>query len=172
MSPLVVGGGGPSSPFVGAGNGPSSLLVVVVLVGPRRRWWGVVMGRWWVVVVVCPRRRSCCRLVMACCRHCVRGGGRGSGYTYGVCSDLGGVLRAASSRLRSWAAFPRRQVSGFKMVRREHTIDGAMAIDRVCNVLCGGGASLPLTSCCLLSSPSSCLRYTVLDIGRVCIFRV
>jgi len=122
LSPLVVGGGGPSSPFVGAGNGPSSLLVVVVLVGPRRRWWGVVMGRWWLVVVVCPRRRSCHRLVMVCCRHCVRGGGWGSGYMYSVCSDLGGVLRAVSSRLRSWAVFLRRQVSGFKMVRREHTI--------------------------------------------------
>jgi len=96
-----------------------------------------------------------------------RGGGRGSGYTYGVCSDLGGVLRAASSQLQSWAVFLRRQVSGFKMGRREHTIDGAMAIDRVCDILCGGGASLPLASCCLLSSPSSCLRYAVLNIGRV-----
>jgi len=96
-----------------------------------------------------------------------RGGGRGSGYTYGVCSDLGGVLRAVSSRLRSWAVFLRRQVSGFEMGRREHTIDGVMAIDRVCDVLCGGGASLPLASCCLLSSPSSCLHYAVLNISRV-----
>ena len=76
-------------------------------------------------------------------------------------------MRAASSRLRSWAVFLRRQVSGFEMGRREHTIDGVMAIDRVCDVLCGGGASLPLASCCLLSSPSSCLHYAVLDIDRV-----
>jgi len=66
LSPLVVGGGGPSSPFMGAGNGPSSLLVVVVLVGPHRCWWGMVMGHWWVVVVVHPRH-----LVMVCCCHCM-----------------------------------------------------------------------------------------------------
>jgi len=76
-------------------------------------------------------------------------------------------LRAASLRLQSWVVFLRRQVSGFKMGRREHTIDGAMAIDCVCDVLCSSGVSLPLASCCLLSSPSSCLRYTVLDIGCV-----
>ena len=86
---------------------------------------------------------------------------------YGVCSDLGGVLRARSSRLRSWAVFLRRQVSGFEMGRREHMINGTMAIDHVCDVLCGGGASLPLASCCLLSSPSSCLHYTVLDISHI-----
>jgi len=99
-----------------------------------------------------------CRCPRACARHCriheyvklnekvkkKRGGGRGSGYMYGVCSDLGGVLRATSLRLWSWAVFLRRQVSGFEMGRREHTINGAMAIDRVCDVLCGGGASLPL----------------------------
>jgi len=91
---------------------------------------------------------------------------------YGVCSDLGGVLRAASSRLWSWVVFLRRQVSGSEMGRREHTIDGVMAIDHVCDVLCSGGASLPLGSCCLLSSPSSCLCYVVLDIGHVCVFGV
>jgi len=46
-------------------------------------------------------------------------------------------------------------------------INGTMAIDHVCDVLCGGGASLPLASCCLLSSPSCCLHYAVLNIGRV-----
>jgi len=67
--------------------------------------------------------------------------------------------------------FLRRQVSGFEM-GREHTIDGVMAINRVCNVLCSSRASLPLASCCLLSSPSSCLHYVVLNISHVCIFRV
>jgi len=76
-------------------------------------------------------------------------------------------LRAVSLQLQSWAVFLRRQVSGFEMGRREHTIDGAMAINRVCDVLCGSGASLPLASCCLLSSPSSCLHYVVLNISCV-----
>jgi len=39
LSLLVVGGGGLSWPFVGAGSGPSLLLVVVVLVG----CWGVLV---------------------------------------------------------------------------------------------------------------------------------
>ena len=90
LSPLVVGGGGLSLPFVGAGSGPSSLLVVVVLVGPCCRWWGMVMGCWWAlaavhvaalswhaVIIACHHCRCCCLslspvIVVACrCLHCV-----------------------------------------------------------------------------------------------------
>ena len=53
------------------------------------------------------------------------------------------------------------------MGRREHTIDGAIAIDRVYDALDGGGF-LPLASCCSLSSLAAhlcCLGCFVLEIG-------
>jgi hypothetical protein len=46
--------------------------------------------------------------------------------------------------------------------RREHTIDGAIAIDRVHGAPCGSGAFVPLASCCSLASFFRCV---VLEIG-------
>ena len=60
------------------------------------------------------------------------------------------------------------------MGRREHTIDGAIAIDRVYDALDGGGF-LPLAPCCSLSSLSArlpCLRCFVLEIVHGAVFRV
>jgi hypothetical protein len=47
------------------------------------------------------------------------------------------------------------------MGRREHTINGAIAIDRVHDAPCGCGAFV----CCSLSSLASFLRWLVLEIG-------
>jgi hypothetical protein len=46
--------------------------------------------------------------------------------------------------------------------RREHTIDGAIAIDHVHGAPCGSGAFVPLASCCSLASFFCCV---VLEIG-------
>jgi hypothetical protein len=51
------------------------------------------------------------------------------------------------------------------MGRREHTIDGAIAIDCVHDAPCGRGAFVPLASCCSLSSLASFLHWLVLEIG-------
>jgi hypothetical protein len=54
---------------------------------------------------------------------------------------------------------------GGEMGRREHTIDGVIAIDRVHDAPCGRGAFVPLASCCSLSSLASFLRWLALKIG-------
>ena len=87
---------------------------------------------------------------------------------YGICSDLGGDWRAASLQLKFCLVFLWSWVSGFEMGRREHTIDGAIAINCMYDTLDGGRAFLPLASCCSLSSLAShlpCLRCFVLEIG-------
>jgi hypothetical protein len=68
----------------------------------------------------------------------------------------GGRCRRRPSSLGPWVkgwAWPCalvlcKWVSGFERGRREHTIDGAIAIDRVHGAPCGGGAFVPLASCC------------------------
>jgi hypothetical protein len=72
-----------------------------------------------------------------------------SGKELGGFLGPGGSLRAASSRLGSCAVVLWKWVSGLEMGRREHTIDG-------------GGAFVPPTSCCSLSSFLCCL---LLEIG-------
>ena len=60
------------------------------------------------------------------------------------------------------------------MWRREHTIDGMIAIDCVYDALDGGGF-LPLACCCFLTSLAAhlpCLRCFFLEIGCGGIFRV
>ena len=57
------------------------------------------------------------------------------------------------------------------MGRSEHTIDGAIAIDRVYDTP-GGGAFLPPASCCAFSSFALCFHCLVLEIGRSGVFGV
>ena len=58
-----------------------------------------------------------------------------------------------------------------EMGRSEHTIDGAIAIDRVYDAP-GGGAFLPPASCCSFSSFALRLCCLVLEIGCSGVFGV
>jgi hypothetical protein len=68
----------------------------------------------------------------------------------GRLSFLGGVRRRTwAVNIREWGGggstsrVLRKWVSEFEMGRREHTIDGAIAIDRVHDAPCGGGPLFP-----------------------------
>jgi hypothetical protein len=166
------GGGGLGSSFVGGGrpstggNRRPSMEGVVVL----RKWgegsplsvrarppWAVVVLRWGASPYVGGQRSW-----------------MGGGPSTSVVVPIGGGRcrrrpLSLSPRVKGWAwscaLVLCKWVSGFERGRREHTIDGTIAIDRVHGAPCGGGAFVPLASCCSLSSLSSFLRCVVLEIG-------
>ena len=90
---------------------------------------------------------------------------------YAVCSDLGGVLTAVSSRLQSCAVLSVK-VDQWVGDGEERAHDRWRDCHRSLYDAPGSGAFLPPASCCTFSSFALRFRCLVLEIGRSGVFRV